>query len=1826
MRILILSMLLVLAGLGTGTGAEFESINPEAEKLYAEGSYARARELYAKIDRAKLTPAEKRWIEFRLADTLWRAVGSENADDEESQAAVEPAQKALQALIHGRERVEEQDRVWAEAQESLGRLLALAMNHPMPLHRRIVPAQEEPGRAAWEHLEKAFGWWARSRDVELARKRYLDLAWWVTDAESNVSDRNEGNVILENAVKIAVENSDRARAHLLLARRLWIRQIPNEVYRVAGEFEKAIADGKGTKWHDDALFQYGEWLSQSGKLAWDDRGEPSIHPNQKKAVEIFRKIVSEYPGNHEYVRQASERLRGLEASSLDILVSSIIPPGAEAKVDLHFRNVREVEFTLRKIDLFKDFQARPQQRMARRSASQFGENPGEVVKKWKRDLSNFEEYANHSEQVAIEGKLSAGAYVIEASANGKFSAQDLIVTDIAAVTKSASDRTIVYVCHAETGAPVEKAQVKLVEMFWRGREISSRTRDGETDASGLIEFMTDAGPRHSGVVLALSDGRPAIAQMIPIFMPSQESALSWKLFGVTDRPAYRPNETLHWKVTARVTEKDVYKTPQGERLQFTIQDARGQKLKDGEVTLNAFGSAWGECELPADAALGAWMILFTREKQNPIGAIQFRVEEYKLPEFKVAVETPKEIGRPKLFRLGDKIEINVKGEYYFGGPVANASVHVIVRTNGIYHFYHWPKPYGWLLGEASPRIWLGYSHGQTAFEKDLTTDSEGNARLTVDTSTFGTEDIEISVEARVTDLSRREVVGNGKVRVTKLRYQVFARAEHLLFRPGDKAVVLFKAQDANERGVEAEGKVVVTRERWREKTDNYEKESIATADVKTDAKGEATFSFTPKEDGYYRITWLGKDGEDGPPIRAEASIWVGTSASVHLGYRHGGLEIVVDKDTFHSGQKAAVMLNTPSTNRYVLLTVGTDRVFRRELIHMTGTTKLLEVDIGEEHVPNFWIDAVMVSDFEMFADTKEVAVPPVKQFLQVEVKPERDEYRIREEAAFVITTKNYEGKPVQAELSLGVIDESIYYIQEDYAPDIRQFFYGTRRFQRAYTSSSLQGEARPKYPASKAPMMIKGAADSARFDSMNVAAAGSASAPEPVVRTDFRSTLVWQPDVKTDADGTARVKARFPDSVTTWDAAVRAATAGNHFGEARATTKTTQPVIVRLQAPRFFVAGDTVTISAVINNNGKEPITTKPEILVKGLALNSNAAGEISVPAGGEKRVDWVVKAEQAGAATIRVAGGGDAMERVIPVYEHGIEKFTSESGKFNAREVRMKLQLPPRKKESTKVVVQVTPSLAVTMLDALPYLLDYPYGCTEQTISRFLPAAIVAKTLQDVGIDAETAMGRVFGGIDNPKAPKNNLGKLQEITQAGLKRLQELQHSDGGWGWWEGGASDPWMTAYAIWALSIGIEAQLDIPPHLVESGANFLKTRLAEVNKNPELQAWMLHALAAARKDKPDETERAAIENLWRQRDTLNSYSRALFALAVDEEEAAALLRTLDNGVRRDGDTAHWGSSGSWWRWSDSPVESTAFALRALLASDSKNKLVEPAAMWLIKNRRGAQWSNTRDTAITLLALCDYLKASGQLQANGEFSVTINGSTIATRKFSQADILNAPSRFVIDPKHLRDGANDVRIVRKIGDSPLYYAVEATYFTLEEPVKPAGNEIAARREYHRLVAHPTLLEGNEYERIPLKDGDRIASGDRLQVSIIIESKNDYEYLLFEDLKPGGFEAAQIRSGEGAQIRQIKAAAARRGGILAEEDYAQGSRWIYQEFRDRKVASFIDQLPQGFWELRYELRAETPGAFHALPASGHAMYVPEIRCNSSEARVEIISR
>jgi uncharacterized protein YfaS (alpha-2-macroglobulin family) len=301
----------------------------------------------------------------------------------------------------------------------------------------------------------------------------------------------------------------------------------------------------------------------------------------------------------------------------------------------------------------------------------------------------------------------------------------------------------------------------------------------------------------------------------------------------------------------------------------------------------------------------------------------------------------------------------------------------------------------------------------------------------------------------------------------------------------------------------------------------------------------------------------------------------------------------------------------------------------------------------------------------------------------------------------------------------------------------------------------------------------------------------------------------------------------------------------------------------------------------------------------------------------------------------------------------------------------------------------------------------------------------------------------------------------------------------------------------------------------------------------------------------------------------------------------------------------TCHWGKDGIHYRWSNGGVEATAFALRALLKIDPENKRVDQAARWLINNRRGAQWKNTRDTAIVIYTLIDYMKVKKETAPDFDMELKLNGKSVKKEKFTSKNALGVVTLTLPESK-LRAGKNQLDIRIK-GEGRLYTSGWLTYFSKEKEIPAAGNEIYVKREYTLERAVETLIGEVKLKKMPLEPGQELKPGDRIHVRLVLEAKNNYEYLVIEDRKAAGLEAIQIQSGKPAYARKR----------LADGNFTGRQTQMYQELRDRHVAFFITYLDEGFHEINYMLRAETPGIFSALPATTEAMYVPEIKANST---------
>ena len=540
--------------------------------------------------------------------------------------------------------------------------------------------------------------------------------------------------------------------------------------------------------------------------------------------------------------------------------------------------------------------------------------------------------------------------------------------------------------------------------------------------------------------------------------------------------------------------------------------------------------------------------------------------------------------------------------------------------------------------------------------------------------------------------------------------------------------------------------------------------------------------------------------------------------------------------------------------------------------------------------------------------------------------------------------------------------------------------------------------------------------------------------PAITLRRHFVSTAFWAPAVKTDATGEARVTVTYPDNLTEWRlAAYSIGKDGNSFGTATAFTRTTLPLQARLSAPRFLVAGDSATVTGTLVNRSEEPVSAQAELALAGDSVrwtdDENATRDgLTVEKNNEARASWRLQAITPGEAALtlsaRTGASGDAMRLMFPVEEDGIQQSTAASARLadDATSVRFMVDLPkPLDPARTRVSLQLSPTRAAAVLDALPYLIDYPYGCVEQTMSRFLPAIVVRRTLNELGFDEAAVERRILAEKTSAgftrRAKTAGFAKLDEVVAQSLARLGAAQRGDGSFGWWPGqGEADLWMTAYVSWGLALAGEAGIDIPDTLAENANEALEELLSNHLSVDDTIAWALAAAARALDEKVDGKTKAAFQRVYDGRNKLSASGRACLLLAVTHcgtaEQRAILLRNLENGATRVrsgdfGDTANWGSTGRSWRASENAVETTALTVLALLENEPTHPLIEPAVNWLVLNRRSGNWSNTRDTAFAALALSRYLALSKEREPDAEVDVIANGKPLRRVKLDRDTVL---------------------------------------------------------------------------------------------------------------------------------------------------------------------------------------------------------------------------
>jgi uncharacterized protein YfaS (alpha-2-macroglobulin family) len=1231
----------------------------------------------------------------------------------------------------------------------------------------------------------------------------------------------------------------------------------------------------------------------------------------------------------------------------------------------------------------------------------------------------------------------------------------------------------------------------------------------------------------------------------------------------TDRPVYRPGQTVYFKGVMRQKTGEDYSLPAIKTVRTSVTDRDGDTVCEMNADITKTGSFQGSCDLPEAPKLGHYTINATGGGQSWEG--YFRILEYRKPEFEVKL-TPHE----RFVLGGDAAQIKVAARYYFGAPVANAALSWRLYAQPAWHLASSHASY-----DDEENYYGGYS--DFIGEGTVKLDENGDGLIPITTQNHDMP-YTYTIEADVTDISSRMVSSSGFLNVVPSLISMQVKAEAYLSRPKNNVNLTVKSSDWENRPRSLPVNLYFERQKY-DKQRGYSWDISHTASVQTDSTGTGFSQFNFPQAGYWKIRAEARD-QRGRKAEGNSYLWVWEDGYAWQG-SYSNLEAEFDRKSYKPGETARLIVRSPKERGALLLSLEGSNILDYQTIPLNSSVQVIDLPVTEDYAPYVHVSAVLVGDGRFYSRTMPLRVDHQPSKLDIAIKTDKPIYAPGDKVRMTLSTKSSQ-KSVPADLSLAVVDEAIFAIAPERRDDIYTFFRGTRdhlvntvhSFTRVYLGGASKGAL---------------AAVEEKDDGLkNIR-----------VRKTFKDTAFWMPMITTHADGTARAEFTLPDNLTTWRATAIGNTAASEFGTAREKFISRLDFMARLSPPRFLIAGDEVYIPGVLTNMVETEQNVKGRFEAEGLSLLASPSFTGNVAPGGTVRQDMLFRANTPGEAIIRLLAmgddrgnkRGDALELSLPVLARGIKRLDDGGFSLRENEGTANITLPGNALDgSARLQIIFEPTIASGLNSAVTRLVEFPYGCVEQTLSRFIPA-----------VYAESMLKKEAWSPD-----EETRKKLPLVIAEGLKRLADMQQSDGGWGWWANDQPSLTMTAHAMYGLGLAGKAGLDVSQYMVSRGISSLTSMIAAASVSDMPRAYRALAINGTYNDEVEKKIRAS----WNQLPLAEqlAFTEAL-TFAGKNEEALALLDDLKGRVQTEGTAAYIRdeAADSWWygwRWGSSTVETTASLLSQLIRANPNDPLAERLAQFLTRYKTGGWWRTTASSAAAVTALADYVSVSGETKGKYTAALHLNGKKIGTYRVQDGSLISGTRQISLPASALARGANTLKLTKE-GTGVAYISTSLSYAAPPDaPQSSPGMTIT--REMYRVTSGKAKDGSPRLEYTLLKPGESVAVGEDIEVRLRVNSKKSLEYVVIEDPLPAGFESRE--TAYDARFSDT--------GFYLD--------WYTQKERhDERMAFFMTYLSEGSHEFRYVIYPELAGKVIALPASFWPMYQPELRGESAPWEVTV---
>ena len=1393
---------------------------------------------------------------------------------------------------------------------------------------------------------------------------------------------------------------------------------------------------------------------------------------------------------------------------------------------------------------------------------------------------------------------------------------------------------------------------------------------GRTDARGIVRVTSL--PDGAGTVVTSGKESAVVSLWADNLAYAGRSWDVGRTYVYTDRPIYRPGDTVHIKAIDRIGYDGSYEVMNSSPAPLLVRNSKGDIGLQTTLPVSLYGTYATDYTIPLDAPLGTYNI------ESLQGYASFAVEAYVASAFQLTANSAKDE-----YTSGETMRVNVDAQYYFGVAVDGGSVEYRVTAQD-YYFDRYTDEYFHFGADWYSCYRCGYGD-QYLKRGKVSLDRTGKASIDIplDFATLFQSDAERNkskvfvLHLTAKDKNGRSVSAQTSAIVHRARFYAGLSIGNNFAGKGQAIPLRAKTVDQAGKAVSvSELTLTAQKVEWvtmkRREVDGgfyYHSDKklipVRTEKIETDKTGNWAGSLQFEKEGEYEIQIAGKDNE-GNPVSSLSMVYVYGPAQVEVDQTNNAtLNLSVNKTEYMPGEEAQIIIKSPYPRAKALVTVERGRIFEEKVIDVIGNIHAYTVPIWSAYAPNVFVSVLLLSpDPEVKFGQVEFRVDAREHQLKVEAIPRKLSYLPGEEVTIDVKTTDFAGTPLSGEVSLAVADLSVLALVGHPKKDPMVFYYDGFPL----TVSTLSNMKNILYEQD-IPLGSKG---------------GDGGTPGDLAkkkRGEFRDTAFWSGSVVTDAQGKASVTFRLPDNLTTWQVESVGVTKDTRLGAGYSQFTTKKDLMVVPLKPRFIIPGDTFSLGAKIFNQTDRAQTVSVSFESTTLELPDGKTTRTVSIGPGETSTLYVdaiapntfVDGNHNFILSAKNSQLEDVVEGVIPVTRNENFESTATSGFSPLDLVREYLYLPLGLDTNRgEVTLRANATLAVYFPDALNSLLHFPFGGAES----------IASTLRTLSI--------VKGGVTNGFLGDTGLLKnivwngetytLDDAVRGGITQLLALQGENGGFPFYQGDRSNPYVTLSVLESLLDVRDAGYEVPKEVLVRGGRFTANALHPdvVVALPTPVSWSpmgelgimarpesLSLPIPTPKDNLSDDEVIRIASIFARipgleaefsefrarvlkigmdnaklTENLSSSALARLVLLSQREDLSAIRGavrdTLENRIEIDARGAYLAPNlrgGSGW-FSETTIGNTALAITAIDAVDPKSPLIEKLLRWEIASRvpQGG-WGSSYDTALVIHAFARHLALTHEQDQEFHLGVTLNERALEGFNFTK-DAIRDTFTTVIPLETLNKGKNSllslVRTSTNAVASGFYYDVVLRYLLPVGHVAPRDEGFTVTRAFYAFDDTKHML--------PLT---QVKVGDVVRARISVATPKERSQVGIEAVIPAGFELVNFRlstedqslvdapsemnaEDEGPYGRVWPTALLGGIGIIEgniEDDYVDVERnqrakqlELYPNFveqKDDRLIAFVERLDPGVYVYEYYLRALTPGTFQYLPVTARELNFPE---------------